>query len=500
MRPHILLVEDVDTVRVALASMLAPRYAVTTARDGDEALDVLRAKGGLAVVVTDYRMPGRDGVELLRCIHHEWPETVGIVLSGELDLRLAVKSAEDERVFRLLSKPCSFETLSQAIDGALEQYRVLDARAADEERRRFEHDALASFNGLLEERSDRNLRALVRLNRLAVDLHAATTLRSIAEHAVRAVHELLDGRGVLVQLYAHREQDSVEASAGAEMSARLELMPITDGGRAMGEITVDVSRCLAQGEALLLEAIAASTGVAAQNELRRWERDHAHQSLILALASLSEARDHETGRHLERVAEYCNLIAEGLRDDGVERDTLTDAWIADLVRASALHDIGKVGVPDSILLKPGRLSMEEWFVMKRHAELGARTLERVMVEAGPHGLLVLGRDIAWCHHERWDGSGYPRGLAGAAIPLAARIMALADVYDALTTIRPYKRAWEHGEAVAWITERSGTHFDPEVAQSFLRREDRADAIRRRLADVDASGAAGERGEQAEWAA
>lgn len=478
--------------------MLAPRYAVTTARDGEEALDVLRAKRDLSVVVTDYRMPGRDGVELLRCVHREWPETVGIVLSGEVDLPLAVKSIENERVYRLLSKPCSFETLSDAIDAALDRHRELEARAVEAELLRFEHDTLTSFNGLLEERADRQMRALLRLNRLAVDLNAASSLQAIAEHAARAVHELLDGRGVLVQLYAHREQDSVEASAGEEMSARLELVHITDGTRAMGEITVDVSRGFAQGEALLLEAIAASTEVAAQNELRRSERDHAHQALILALASLSEARDSETGRHLERVAEYCRLTAEGLRDDGVANEVLTDAWIADLVRASALHDIGKVGVPDSILLKPGRLSMEEWVVMKRHAELGALTLERVMTDAGPHGLLVLGRDIAWCHHERWDGSGYPRGLAGRAIPLAARIMAIADVYDALTTVRPYKRAWEHGEAIAWITERSGTHFDPAVARSFLRREDRADAIRRRLADDDCAGDA--RGDSAEWAA
>ena len=484
MRPTLLLVDDVDPVRASIASMLAPRYAVTAASHAVEALEVLHARGGLPVVVTDLALPGANGIELLRRIHAEWPETLGILLTGELDTRVAAQAIEDGHVFRLLSKPCSFESLATAIEAALARHRELEARAKEAEFAQFRSQSLESLNGLLDERSRRQMQALARLNRLATDLNSSTSLRDIARHAAQAVHELLDGRSVLVQLYSHREQDSVESSAGREMSARLEVVRISEGARALGEITVDVSRALARADRVLLESVAASTGVATQNELRRAERDFTHQTLILALASLSEARDSETGRHLERVAEYCRLVAEGLREDGLEQETLTNTWIADLARASALHDIGKVGVPDSILLKPGRLSPEEWVVMKRHAEVGGRTLERVIADAGPHRLLVLGRDIAWCHHERWDGSGYPRGLAGAEIPLCARIMALADVYDALTTVRPYKHAWSHREAIAWIEERAGKHFDPVVVQSFLRRDELADVIRRRLADSD----------------
>ena len=121
-----------------------------------------------------------------------------------------------------------------------------------------------------------------------------------------------------------------------------------------------------------------------------------------------------------------------------------------------------------------------------HAEIGARTLERVLGDGGEHRLLRLGREVCLCHHERWDGSGYPRGLSGDAIPLSARILALADVYDALTTSRPYKRAWSHSEAIEWIGERAGSHFAPDVAEAFLRRADVAGTIRVRLADDEES--------------
>jgi HD-GYP domain-containing protein (c-di-GMP phosphodiesterase class II) len=164
-------------------------------------------------------------------------------------------------------------------------------------------------------------------------------------------------------------------------------------------------------------------------------------------------------------------------------ELITDSFIENLVSASPLHDIGQVGIPDSILLKPGRLTPEEWEIMKTHAEIGGATLDGVIAGLQAPGFLTMGRDIAWCHHEKWDGTGYPRGLKGAEIPLSARIVTLADVYDALTTVRPYKKAWSHADAIDWILSRSGTQFDPHVVMAFVARLDDADRIRRTLADT-----------------
>jgi putative two-component system response regulator len=281
---------------------------------------------------------------------------------------------------------------------------------------------------------------------------------------------------------------AVEAFHGPEMSAQLHEEPLLTRDGILGEITIDLGpgrkRALDDRDAHALRSISTSCAVAVRNELRRGQRDHAQQAMILALARLSEQRDQATGQHLERVAAYCQLVAEGLRADGQFLDVIDEHFVENLVRSSPLHDIGKVGIPDSILLKPGRLSSEEWQIMRTHAEIGAQTIESVIGEFPDQGFLVCGRDIARGHHEKWDGTGYPAGLKGDAIPLAARIVALADVYDALTSARSYKRAWPHSDSLAWILEQSGKHFDPRIVAAFARRAEQADSIRARLRDVE----------------
>ena len=274
------------------------------------------------------------------------------------------------------------------------------------------------------------------------------------------------------------------------MSAEIHEEELTTSEGRLGQIAIDAidkeGNRLSDVDLRLLSSLASSTAVAAHNEFRRRERDEAQHATILALARLSEQRDNETGQHIERVSSYCKLAAEALREDGKHLDVITDGWIDDLVRSAPLHDIGKVGIPDSILLKPGKLTPEEWEIMKTHAEIGAITLDSVIQENGHQGFLAMGRDIAWCHHEQWSGEGYPRGLKGDQIPLSARILALADVYDALTTVRPYKQAWPHEEAIAWISGRAGSHFDPDVVQAFMRRAEEAQEIAERLADTEDS--------------
>jgi putative two-component system response regulator len=191
---------------------------------------------------------------------------------------------------------------------------------------------------------------------------------------------------------------------------------------------------------------------------------------IFALAKLAESRDPDTGAHLERMREYCRTMAEEIvRAPNLSEDADGD-FVHMIYLTSPLHDIGKVGIPDQVLLKPGPLTDEEMEIMKRHTVIGGETLD-VLATAHPEAkFLWLARDIAWTHHEHYDGNGYPRGLSGRNIPLCGRILALADVYDALTSKRVYKEAFSHETAKAMILEGRGTHFDPQIVDAFLRRE------------------------------
>lgn len=193
----------------------------------------------------------------------------------------------------------------------------------------------------------------------------------------------------------------------------------------------------------------------------------ARTATIMGLAKLAEYRDEDTGTHLERIREYAKVITVGLKDNDRYREYITEEYIEDIYNSSILHDIGKVGVPDSILLKPGKLTKEEFEIMKRHSALGGDALKSVDTQLDGQSFLTLGKEIAYYHHEKWNGKGYPEGLKGEEIPLSARIVALADVYDALTTKRVYKDAYSHEKAVEIITTDSGTHFDPDIVDVFL---------------------------------
>lgn len=200
---------------------------------------------------------------------------------------------------------------------------------------------------------------------------------------------------------------------------------------------------------------------------RRAETIRSRNTLIFALAKLAESRDTDTGEHLERIAAYSRVLAEQLR---ASMPHLTDQWIHDLQLASSLHDIGKVGIPDAVLLKPGKLSPEERRVMERHAAIGAGALDAILARQADDALLTMARNIAASHHERWDGAGYPDGRRGLEIPLEARIISVADVYDALTSKRVYKPAMPHAEAVPIIVAGRGTQFDPQVVDAMLQCE------------------------------
>jgi len=204
---------------------------------------------------------------------------------------------------------------------------------------------------------------------------------------------------------------------------------------------------------------------------------------IHAMASLAETRDNETGNHIRRTQLYVKALAEALKEHPRFAAVLTEENIELLFKSAPLHDIGKVGVPDAILLKPGKLEPQEFEVMKQHTTYGRDAILEVERYVGhSNGFLVFAREIAYSHQEKWDGSGYPQGLAGEEIPVSARLMAVADVYDALISARVYKPAFSHEESVAILRKGRGSHFDPDVLDAFLAIEDDFRAIAKRFND------------------
>ncbi|PMQ04448.1 Cyclic di-GMP phosphodiesterase response regulator RpfG [Dyella sp. AD56] len=211
------------------------------------------------------------------------------------------------------------------------------------------------------------------------------------------------------------------------------------------------------------------------------------EATILALTSLAETRDNETGNHIRRTQHYVRVLADALKDHPRFAAVLDEPGRLLMFQSAPLHDIGKIGIPDHILLKPGRLTPEEYEVMKTHTTLGRDALQRAEDRLGtPMAFLRIAKEMAYSHQERWDGSGYPEGKKGEAIPVSARLMAVADVYDALISPRVYKKGRTHEEAVAMMAAKRGIDFDPDVLDAFLSKEDAFRAIAGQFSDEDAA--------------
>lgn len=207
---------------------------------------------------------------------------------------------------------------------------------------------------------------------------------------------------------------------------------------------------------------------------------NARIATILGLAKLAEYRDKDTGNHLERIREFSKVIARELSKMPKYASYITEDYIEDLYLSAILHDIGKVGIPDAILLKTDKLTPNEFEKIKLHTTYGGDILKMVESQVKGQSFVTLGKEIAYCHHEKWNGTGYPKGLKGEQIPLSTRLVALADVYDALTSKRSYKKALSHRQAIDIILKGKGKHFDPDVVNAFMRREKTFKTIRNQM--------------------
>lgn len=511
---RILSVDDEPNILSALKRQLRREYDVITAGSGSEGLEVFQSEGPFAVVMSDYNMPRMDGVEFLRRIRELSSDTVSIMLTGRAELDVAVSALHHGKIFRFLNKPVSHEVLLRALDDSFEQHRLITAERELTRQINQANAELQQLNLQLEGKVAERTRTLKRLYEFVSTLNGLESVAAVANLTVNTTSKIL--LSPLVSLWgfdAEKGQlqalgatdpnipgttlESAQCLAGSVLAKRgiqvfadpdevglnaedrthlldfpILAVPLLTGSEPVGIMMLSgTSRAPFTEEAIATaNSIADSASIALRGRQHHQERDETQDAVIMALAKLSEYRDPETGQHLNRLKVYCRLLCEALRSHPVLGPQITQAFIEDVVRSSPLHDIGKVGIPDHILKKPGRHTEEEFELMKTHASIGGDTLRSVLEECRYQGFIRTGMDIAYCHHERWDGTGYPKGLSGAEIPLAARVLALADVYDALTTARVYKPAFPHEKARQIIIEGSGSHFDPSIVDAFLSRE------------------------------
>lgn len=526
---RVLCVDDDENLLTGLRRQLRGRYEATCALGPAAALEAIQKDGPFAIIVTDFNMPGMDGIELLRRVGELSPQTIRVMLTGRAELQIVVNALHDGQIFRFLNKPITREQLFKTLDDGLEQHRLIVSESLLKAELNRANSELRTLNENLERRVAERTETIRSLYQFVSDLNGLDSLAEVARRVVETTSQMLeservslmmpDASGEYLHIVAARGLDPEIQSAvrvpigspiaGIVFSDAREIIvncvegPTQDGrypnevfassplvcaslvasSRPVGVLNVTGRRTPYDSESLAhLRALAQAATIALMNQIRREERNEARDATILALAKLAEHRDPETGAHLERVQHYCRLLSETLSTMPRYASVIDRDFIDQIVRSSPLHDIGKVGIPDAVLLKPGKLSDAEFEIMKRHATIGGDTLKMLVAGGRGQTFLQMGMEIAYYHHEKYNGEGYPSGLAGEAIPLPARILALADVYDALTSKRVYKDAMPHEKAAAIIRGDSGTHFDPDVVEAFGRCEVEFQRLAAELAD------------------
>ncbi|GMU23551.1 MAG: hypothetical protein AMXMBFR13_36290 [Phycisphaerae bacterium] len=527
----ILFVDDEALLLDGIRRQLRKRYDLTTATGPEEGLRQVRESGPFAVVVSDYRMPGQNGAQFLGAVHELAPQSVLVMLTGQAELDVAVQALHQGHIFRFLNKPCETPLLESTLNECLEQYRLVVTEQLLRDELNRANAELSELNLNLEQLVARRTSTIRGLYGFVAELNGLDSLRDVAQATVTTAATMLGSRRVSLMLPdGSGEYLKIAASVGIEEEIA-ERVRVPVGTPIAGAVFKDGHSMVVNGDepplhperydtdifasiplasaALAtpdgpvgvlnvtdrhdgasydeesletLRTISEAAAIAILNQIRREERDDARDATILALAKLAEHRDPETGAHLERVQAYCCLLSEALARTEKYKRLITGDFIQNLVRSSPLHDIGKVGIPDNVLLKPGRLTPDEFDIMKRHARIGGDTVRSLLDRRRKRTFLQMGMEIAYHHHEKFDGSGYPDGLVGEAIPLPARILAVADVYDALTSKRVYKPAMPHQKAADIIRGDSGKHFDPDMVAAFEAQEEQFRRLSELLAD------------------
>ena len=516
----ILFVDDEILLLEGIKRQLRRELDITVALGGETGLAVLQDQGPFAVVVSDYNMPGMDGIDFLNTVYQKYPHTVLIMLTGRAELDIAVNALHNAHISRFLNKPCSKEMLLETLQDGLEQYRLRKSE-------QILQAELHSLNQQLEERVRQKTRALQVQYDYVANMTQMGNPEAIIKAFLHAIRELTQLTELTLWLSPHIDGHFVchyplaaelptfaaqncptgiiaKILVDKELWMRLDVADngLSDFDKTLfnGQPFMSLALHCKRGvlgilnlagnhvnlDSDLLEALIGMTDVTATALENHWHREafaDAQDAIITALAKLSEYRDPETGAHLLRLKKYSALICGYLAENEKFRPIVTADFTQDLVRSSPLHDIGKVGIPDAILKKPGKLTAEEFEIMKTHAQIGGDTLRSVYEQYPSQSFIKCGMEIAYGHHEKWNGSGYPAGLQGETIPLSARVLALVDVYDALTCRRVYKPPFSREQAKAIIEEGNGSHFDPDIVAAFLNNEAEFYAIAEKYADI-----------------
>ena len=483
----ILAIDDDEATLGLLEDLLSlSGFRVFTAGEGQQGIERFSEERP-DLVITDIQMPGMDGLELLQRVRSVDDLVPVILVTGHGDLDNAVRALR-RGAHDFLLKPINADILLNTVRKGLEHSRllrlekhyrrVLEDRVAERTRELAERtDELARTNEFMRGIINSSTRVAIVLtdfehkvtfwNTGAESIYGYSADEMLGESILRlypvdeVTLETVNKLGQLMQSEAGTVQESIKqvAKDGSTLTVSMAVSPMRDAsGRVRGILGLgqDVTKEVKLHEELL-------------ESYRRIQKIQG--ASIFAIAKLAESRDGETAFHLERLQQYCRALCNRLTFRDQYSQFMTTEFVEDLVQCSLLHDIGKVAIPDSILFNTRKFGIDEYEIMKQHTIHGGRALEEAAERAGePESFLTMGKDVAYYHHERWDGKGYPFGLTGEQIPLAARIVAIADVYDALTTERRYKRAYSHVEAREVIVAEKGKQFDPGLVEAFLEAE------------------------------
>lgn len=532
----ILIVEDEAELRFIVAAHLrAGGFDVIEAQNGAEGIDCA-GKNPVDVIIMDVGLPVIDGLTATRKLKQD-PATANIPV-----IMLTARSATNDVIKGL--EAGAQEYLFKPFDVA-----ELLARVRTVFKLATAHRALDQMNTQLEAEVNAKTRSLQVLYEFMRDLNHARDRDEILDLLMRCVRQTTGARrislfllneaaklliceravGLDAQTVPPLRIDEVQGITGQvfrsgktlaaqtysisqsknDPSPRIENQQSSEGERAYATeafVSTPLTTTLRTRDGIIgvlnitdktdgqpfapeeidcIRSIADAAAIALDNVTRRVRLQHSVKVLLATVGRLAEYRDEETNRHLERVSKFARVLALELQRAGPYMHVVSDDFILSLVQAAPLHDIGKVGIPDDILTKPGKLTDEEFQIMKTHTDIGRRVLSEALDPAHPVPLLQMCIEIAWCHHERFDGKGYPRRLKGDAIPLSARIIALVDAYDAITSCRRYKKAKTHQEAVQIIESEAGKHFDPAIVTAFRQCAAKFDEVRQRHEDSEA---------------
>lgn len=466
-QPRVMLVDDEPLILSSYKRALKPLKAeIILCEDPSEALDKL-AQSSVDVVVADYRMPSMNGDEFLERVREHWPDTVRLLVTAYTDVNMIEDVVRRGEVFRFLTKPCETQKFRAAVEEAYQHRLELAKQQLEHQKVKLDLD---SYRHLFESAFDPMMFADLDGNLLEVN-----------EAFIRA-----HGEGRSDAIRNRPTLTSRLVSSNGEELWPIMQKDLKDKGHWSGEVRRNdtyfalLSVAQIDNDQGSYAYAAIEKDISARRKLERQARA-AQYEVILATAKLAEYRDPETGAHLERMRRYSRILAEKLSKTE-KWGWIDDQYIEAIFYASPLHDVGKVGIPDAVLLKPGKLTKEEWVEMQTHTLIGADVLAAAGDTLAERTWLSLARTIALQHHEKFDGKGYPNGLAGEDIDPSARIVALADAYDAITSKRVYKDAVPHEEAKKRILESCGTHFDPDVVEAFLQADDEFQDVSKNYSD------------------